>query len=78
MADAAVAGHGLAWLAEDLVTGHVAAGRLVPTLQALAVTFPGYHLYCASRRAPPALALVVDALRWPEGQRFARSAVWLE
>ena len=60
---AALAGHGLAWLPSDLVDEHIAAGRLVSTLQDWATTFPGYHLYYASRRASPAVALVVDALR---------------
>jgi DNA-binding transcriptional LysR family regulator len=60
---AALAGHGLAWLPDDLVREHIAAGRLVPVLDDWAVAFPGYHLYYASRRASPALALVVDALR---------------
>ena len=30
------------------------------------MTYPGYHLYYASRRASPALALVVEALRSTE------------
>jgi DNA-binding transcriptional LysR family regulator len=60
---AALAGHGLAWVPEDLARGHIAAGRLLSTLDDWATTFPGYHLYYASRRASPALALVVDALR---------------
>lgn len=63
MADAALAGHGLAWLPGDLVAKDIAAGKLVPTLEDQAIDFPGYHLYYASRRASPALALVVDALR---------------
>ena len=66
MADAAVAGHGLAWLPEDMAGEHLAAGRLVTTLDDWAVTFPGYHLYYASRRSSLALSLVVDALRLPE------------
>jgi DNA-binding transcriptional LysR family regulator len=60
---AALAGHGLAWVPEDLVGEHIAAGRLRSTLDDWATTFPGYHLYYASRRASPALTLVVDALR---------------
>ncbi len=61
---AALAGHGLAWLPGDLVREHVAAGRLVTVLDDWAVTLPGYHLYYATRRASPALALVVEALRY--------------
>jgi len=60
---AALAGHGLAWVPDDLVGEHIAAGRLRSTLDDWAPTFPGYHLYYASRRASPALTLVVDALR---------------
>jgi DNA-binding transcriptional LysR family regulator len=63
MVEAALAGHGLAWVPADLVAAHVAAGRLVATLEASAITFPGYHAYYASRRSSPALDLVIDALR---------------
>lgn len=60
---AAVAGHGLAWLPEDLVRGPVEAGELETCLDDWSMTYPGYHLYYASRRASPALGLVVAALR---------------
>ena len=61
---AAVAGFGLAYLPEDMVAPHVAAGRLLPVLQDWCPQFPGYHLYYPSRRqASPAFKLVVDALR---------------
>jgi DNA-binding transcriptional LysR family regulator len=63
---AALAGLGLAWLPDDLVKEHIAAGRLVSVLDEWAATYPGYHLYYASRRASPALALVVEALRHAE------------
>lgn len=63
---AAVAGHGLAWVPEDTVRAHMTAGRLVSTLDDWAVTYPGYHLYYATRRASPAVALVVEALRNPQ------------
>jgi len=61
--EAAVRGHGLIWVSEDIVAEHVAAGRLTKVLDDWAITYPGYHLYYASRRASPALALVVEALR---------------
>jgi DNA-binding transcriptional LysR family regulator len=61
--EAAVTGHGLIWVPEDIVAEHVAAGRLTKVLDDWAITYPGYHLYYASRRASPALALVVEALR---------------
>jgi DNA-binding transcriptional LysR family regulator len=59
----ALAGNGLAWVPEDLVQKHVAAGRLVLSLSDWVITYPGYHLYYASRRSSPALALVIEALR---------------
>ncbi len=68
MADAAVAGNGLAWLPHDMVHEYLAAGRLVTTLDAWEISFPGYHLYYATRRSSAALALVVDALRLPESR----------
>jgi DNA-binding transcriptional LysR family regulator len=61
--EAAITGHGLIWVPEDIVAEHVAAGRLTKILDDWAITYPGYHLYYASRRASPALALVVEALR---------------
>ena len=66
MVEAALAGYGLAWLPEDLVAEHVLAGRLKSVLEAWSIAYPGYHLYYASRRSSPALALVVEALRMPE------------
>jgi DNA-binding transcriptional LysR family regulator len=63
---AALGGHGLAWLPLDAVQEHVAAGRLLPVLDEWAATFAGYHAYYASRRASPALTLVVEALRPPQ------------
>jgi len=65
MVAAALSGNGLIWAPEDIVAGHVAAGRLVRVLEDWTVTYPGYHLYYASRRASPALTLVVEALRYP-------------
>lgn len=67
MVDAALDGHGLAWVPEDLVATHIQAGRLATALDQAVICYPGYHLYYASRRASPALALVVDALRLPDG-----------
>lgn len=60
---AALAGHGLAWLPLDAAEEHIASGRLMPVLDEWAATFAGYHAYYASRRASPALMLVVEALR---------------
>jgi DNA-binding transcriptional LysR family regulator len=65
---ATLTGHGLAWVPADLVEHYVAAGRLLSVLDDWAVTYPSYHLYYASRRASPALALVVEALRLTKNQ----------
>jgi len=64
MVAAAIAGYGLTWVPDDIVAKHVTAGRLVMALADRAMIYPGYHLYYASRRASPALALVVEALRY--------------
>jgi DNA-binding transcriptional LysR family regulator len=62
---AALAGFGLAYVPEDRVQDHVAAGRLVRVLADWCPPFPGYHLYYPSRRqSTPAFALLVDALRY--------------
>ena len=69
LVEAALIGQGLAWVPEDMVREHIAAGRLVSVLDDWAMSYPGYHLYYASRRASPALGLVVEALRLPTGPR---------
>lgn len=57
-------GYGLAFLFEDMVGDHVAAGRLVQVLDDWTPPFAGYHLYYPSRRhASPAFSLLVNALR---------------
>lgn len=68
--DAAVAGCGLAYMPEELAMPHIAAGRLRPVMQAWCPTFPGLHLYYASRSYPsPALSLIVDTLRYRHKRR---------
>lgn len=63
--NAALAGCGLAFVPEDLAEPHVAAGRLQYVLEDWFPTFPGLHMYYASRRQPSrALSLVIDALRY--------------
>jgi DNA-binding transcriptional LysR family regulator len=63
--NAALAGLGLAYLAEGQVQEHVAKGRLVRVLADWCPPFSGYHLYYPSRRQPaPAFALLVEALRY--------------
>ena len=65
MLEAALAGFGFAYLSEDDVQAHVAAGRLVRVLADWCPPYPGYHLYYSSRRQPnTAFSLLVDALRY--------------
>ncbi|GKQ51878.1 LysR family transcriptional regulator [Bradyrhizobium sp. Ce-3] len=62
---AALAGLGLAYIAEDQVQAHLAKGQLVQVLDDWCAPFPGYHLYYPSRRqSSPAFALLVEALRY--------------
>ena len=62
---AALASFGLAFLPEELVRPHIAAGRLAALLEDWTPPFPGYHLYYPSRRQhSPAFALLVEALRY--------------
>ncbi len=65
MVQAAVDGLGIACAVEDLVSEHLASGRLVRLLQAWCPTFPGFYLYYPGhRQTPPALAALVEALRY--------------
>ena len=62
---AALAGHGLAYVPEDMAQPYIDRGELVRVLDDWCQPFPGYRLYYASRRqASPAFAAVVDALRY--------------
>jgi DNA-binding transcriptional LysR family regulator len=61
----ALDGLGIAYMPEDLVLEHIAAGRLERALEDWCEPFAGYHLYYPSRRhASPAFALVIEALRY--------------
>lgn len=61
---AALAGYGLAYVPEDMVEQHLKEATLLRVLKEWCPSFPGYHLYYASRRQmSPAFKLVVDALR---------------
>ncbi len=65
MLEAALAGFGLAYVPEDTVHDHLAAGRLIRVLVDWCPPYPGYHLYYPSRRQPTAaFALLVNALRY--------------
>jgi DNA-binding transcriptional LysR family regulator len=64
MIAAALAGLGLAYVPEDAVRAHIAAGRLEQVLDDWCPAYPGYHLYYPSRRQPTAaFGLLVAALR---------------
>jgi DNA-binding transcriptional LysR family regulator len=61
--DSALAGLGLGYMPEDVVTEHLATGRLVRVLADWSAPMSGYHLYYPSRRQPtPAFSLLVAAL----------------
>lgn len=63
--DAALSGYGFAYVPEDLVVPHIAAGRLVAALEDWSPRFDGYFLYYPSRRqALPAFQILVEALRY--------------
>ncbi|WP_313622866.1 LysR family transcriptional regulator [Achromobacter sp.] len=74
MLQAALDGMGLAYVPYDLVQPHIQQGRLAPVLEDWWPVFPGYHLYYANRRQlSPALALVIEALRYrPDPVRKSR------
>ena len=60
---AALEGVGIAFAVEQAVAPHVAAGRLVPVLEAWSAPFPGFFLcYPAQRQMAPALRAVIDAI----------------
>jgi DNA-binding transcriptional LysR family regulator len=67
--DAAVSGHGLAHMPEDLAAPFLADGRLVRLLAPWSPYWEGYHLYYPSRRqALPAFRVISEALRYrPDG-----------
>lgn len=61
----ALDGLGIAYLPEDMALPYVLDGRLIRILEEWCPYFPGYYLYYPSRRhSSPALALLVDILRY--------------
>ena len=63
--DAALDGHGLAYLPLDTVQAQLSAGLLVNVLPGCVPDLPGYHLYYANRRnAMAAFKLLVETQRW--------------
>ena len=64
MIQAALDGAGLAWVAEDRVTEHLASGALVRVLEDWCPPFPGFFLYYPTRKQQPAaLTALITALR---------------
>ncbi len=62
---AALGGVGLAIGLEGEFASYVERGELIRVLEDWCPPFPGYHLYCPSRRQPtPAFAVLLEALRY--------------
>ena len=60
----AISGYGIAYVPEDLVSHHLAEGRLTLVLDDWSPPFPGYHLYYPSRRQmPAALQAFINVLK---------------
>ena len=69
---ASLAGHGLAFVPEDMALPHIENGELVRVLDDWCQPFSGYHLYFPSRRqTSPAFAKVVEVSRL-ESQHCSR------
>jgi DNA-binding transcriptional LysR family regulator len=67
MLDAALAGLGVAYLAEEEVQSYLARGQLVRVLADWCPPYAGYHIYYPSRRQQSsAFRLLVGALRYRE------------
>ena len=63
--NAALDGHGLAYVPEDLTKRYLDSGQLVEVLADWSPTWQGYHLYYPSRRqASPAFSAFVEAIRY--------------
>ena len=63
--NAALDGLGLAYLPEDQVLAYIRDKRLIRVLDDWCPSFPGYHLYYASRRQhTPAFSLLVRTPRY--------------
>jgi DNA-binding transcriptional LysR family regulator len=66
---ASIDGAGLTYIMADYVAADLASGSLIQVLDHWCPPFPGYHLYYPTRRQrSPALAVVIEALRYREEQ----------
>ena len=64
IADAVLAGEGIAYIPEELIQDSLLQGKLIKVLDEYAIAYPGFHLYYPHRRQQsPALKLVIDTLR---------------
>lgn len=64
MIEPSINGYGIAYVPEDMVTGHIKAGRLVQVLDDWSPFFDGYFIYYPSRRQnSAAFKVILDALR---------------
>ena len=64
MLNASLAGHGLAYIPEEMADPYLTKGRLKRVLADWCPPYSGYHLFYPSRRqTSAAFSLVVDALR---------------
>ncbi|SIT82047.1 LysR family transcriptional regulator [Pontibaca methylaminivorans] len=62
--DAALAGHGLGYVPEEIALPHIARGRLQRVLEGWSPYWDGYHLYYPNRRlSSPAFVTFVEAMR---------------
>ncbi len=75
VAQAALAGVGIAWMPVNHVSEHIAAGRLVHLLPEWSPSFSGLCLYYpANRHLPTALRLFSDAVRnWAKAEGSSKS-----
>jgi DNA-binding transcriptional LysR family regulator len=65
MIDAAIKGYGIAYVPENLISRHLAEGRLRLVLDDWSPPFAGYHLYYPSKRqASAAMSVIIGALRY--------------
>jgi DNA-binding transcriptional LysR family regulator len=63
--DAAMAGHGVAYVPDDIADPYVKTRHLVSVLEDWTPYWSGFHLYYPSRRQPSgAMALLIAALRY--------------
>jgi DNA-binding transcriptional LysR family regulator len=69
MVNAALAGHGLAFVPDEIVAAYIKSKRLKRVLADWCPLYSGYHLYYPSRRQhTQAFSLLIAALRYKKGR----------